>query len=274
MWWISVAAGAASGAFAVLLASFVFGSGPKSVHSAGKTHRFIYLVVFALTWSITNQFIVPQLQLTYAADSLDEAFAAHPAFAALKKYEPQTYAEMLAQGKKDLKAGLEMPVIQSNGRRHLSTLIEKRMPVADDRAVAGYMKVMVAEMRELHAAGDAACYTFLFPESGPPFNLVTRIQSQTRNADGAALARVIETAATAPQQKVSLESVQPQLMPVAVEVQGKHGPKAFDLLNTMQSTPEDKRKVCEVTIDLYAGILKADAASAGRVIRAMLANGG
>lgn len=213
--------------------------------------------------------MTPQVEQWYVAEHLEDVLAENPAYASLRQYEPTTFRTMLASGKQSIREGAPIEAIQASMRVHLMPVIERSIPIAEDHAVYGYMKVMTKEIRELHAGGDEACYTFLNPGTGAVFDATRRFQPETLRADLEALGAVIRSAATTKQARVGLKDVQPQLARVTASLAEKYGAEA-DLLNAPQSTMRNKRRACELVAFVYDEVLALPPNEGGRVLRAML----
>jgi len=263
--WINIIAGAVLGALAAIVINLVV----KRTTLADSVKRTVQIVAVTATVVIGVNLIGPPLQAQYSISEAEENLLNQPDYAAMKKHEPEAYQQMMAILRDGLKAGNSVADIQVAARSVLTGLLEKRMPVAGDAAVVDYMKVSMRELREIHAGGDDACYTFLNPASGKPFDVTKRVSSVTMEADGRALAAVIESAATAPQPRVNLAEHEVSFVKVVEKLQAKYGDD-LAMLDKPQTTPTAKRRVCEMTADLYDDIFAMPSDQAGKLIRALL----
>jgi hypothetical protein len=269
--WIGMLVGAASGALAVLLFAGIMRLSGSDPAKPKTWQKWGYYLLFAFVFGVSKEAITPRIALWYQLENLEsELVATNPAFTALQKFEPQTFALIVADAKATIQAGGSVKEADAKMRSHFAPLMEKRLPIAEDILVHRYMKVNIQELRELMTGGDDACYTLMFPASGPPIDVFRRLNPDTLKADLAAAAMVIESAATRAQKPVELEGeLLEAAAPVFGKVQSKHGHE-WDLIDTPQSTLKGKRYVCQIVHDLYDGILALPPETGGRVVRAML----
>lgn len=266
--WINLLVGAVLGALAVFVINLIL----KRTTLADGVKRTVQTVAVTATVVIGVNLISPPLQAQYAISNVEENLLKQPAYAAMKKHEPEAYQRIMDILQEGLKADKPVADIQVAARSVLSDLIEKRIPVADDAVVVDYMKVSMRELREIHAGSDDACYTFLNPTSGKPFDVTKRVSSATMEADGRALAAVIESAATAPQPRVNLAEYEVSFVKVVEKLQAKYGDD-LAMLDKLQTALPAKRRVCEMTADLYDEIFAMPPDQAGKITRAMLGSG-
>lgn len=268
--WIPILVGAGAGALVVVSFHAVLRLLGVNTTVPKRWQQIAYAVVFALTWSLANHLVTPRVQQWHIASNLEANLVdGSPAFAAIQKYEPQVFARMVAEARAAYGQGAGVEETQAKMRAQLVPLIEQRLQVASDAAVHAYMKVNMQELSELLAGTDAACYTFLFSQSGPAPDITRRVKSETMKQDQAALAVLIESAATAPQKRIAMAEVEQDLEPILGAIRDKFGAD-IELLSIQQTGVSAKRRACEITLDMYSRVLALPPAQAGRLLRAML----
>lgn len=266
MIWISIFIGVISGAAAALVAGLLV----KDRKEHKGRYQIAVAACFALFFVVAKATIAPPLQGHYMAYAIEGALTDSVAFVALKKHEPEAYRGIMDQAKQALKDGKPMVEVTHQMRAYIPKVVEKRLPRASDEAAFSYMRANIEELKELMAVQDDACYRFLFPGTGAPIDVQARLKKETMQADLQGLAKVLESAATAPQPVPRLEEVQPFLGPIYAEVASKHG-KDVEGVAAPQTGLRARRKVCEIMVDLYGKILVLPPPQSGKVIRFILA---
>jgi hypothetical protein len=132
-----------------------------------------------------------------------------------------------------------------------------------------YISVTMDELDEIYEGGGDLCHQFLFPQPGRFLDVRDHVSKELLAADLAALAKVIETSAKDPQEPPTEAEVMPQLQPVFLSLAGKYGDE-LSLMQNPTAPGVDKRRVCELTSDLYDEILAMSPSDGGRVLRFML----
>jgi hypothetical protein len=234
-----------------------------------KVPNWVFSVIAVTTVVVGIRVIGPVADEWLAIKNLDGHLSDNPAFAALKRHEPAVYKAMIQKAEAAHGNGASLEAAVGVMRSELGPLVEKKVPVASDESAADYMAIMILEAGDLYAGNDDACYAFMFPGNGAVNDFTKRVPAHRLSADTAALAKLIESAATKPNTRVTIEQVQPDLQPIVLSIAEKYG-KDFDLINSPQTTLPAKRRVCSMIIDLYGRILELPKQQAGRVLRAML----
>lgn len=269
--WIGAIVGGISGALAVLL----FAGGLRLVggkQSEPKTwHKWAYYGLFALVWGVSKETVTPEVQRWYYVQTIEERLAeSNPAFAALQRHEPAAFKQMAAAARESLTGGSDGDAAVSVMRAHFAPLMEKRLPVASDEAATAYMKVTIQEVRELMAGGGDHCYTHLYPGTGPAPDLTRLVKAETLKADLSAAAAVIESAATKPQPALSLEgAILEAAQPAFERLGAKYSRGDFTLVDSPQTALKERRRVCELTVDLFTEVFALQKDS-GKVLRALI----
>lgn len=266
--WINIAVGAVLGGFVGFILSFAL----RTTHVSERAKRVIQSICIGFAVVIGSKFVSPPLQLKYAMSQIEDQLSrTNPAFVAMKTHEPEAYAQVIARTSAGLEAGKTVPEIQVDVRNTITGILEKKLPVAADDSVLEYMRVTVLGIRELYVKNDEACYTYLFPESGPPFDITQRLTKATMDAEASALAAVISAASTNPQKRVSIDEFEADLAYIYLTALKKYGADV-EMLNVPQTALPAKRRVCEMVVDLYENVFALPREKAGRIVRAMLSS--
>ena len=264
--WISIALAALSGALAFGIATLAVRN-PKE-----KRVAFILtgVLAFVVLETMTVWFLLPRIEAWDNARRIESAFQGIPAFQAIKEHDPKTYQAMVTELATALNNGATEAEILAKVRSHIGRVIQTRLPSASDEAVVDYMKIMLAEMKELDSRGNDLCYRFLFPEESGPIDGRKYFSAEMQQADLAALALVIKTSAENPQPPPAEAEVSRQLSPIYQELGKEYGD---DLLMLQHPTAPnvDKNKICTMAMSLYSKILELSENESGKILRFMLA---
>lgn len=247
--WYSIGLAAASGGIAALIASLIFGKKTEKKTA----YTIVVVVLFVVINTLSKQFILPELNGYKAVADIESAFNEIPAFASIKRYEPETYQKLVDSLAAVTKQGYSQQQAIDLVRSQISGLVESRMPHASDEAILAYMSVMVTEMDELHKKGNGLCYKLLFPQVGGGIDGRKVFSQETQKKDLMALDEIIKTSNT--KKPIPSEStVMPSLEPIFVSLYSKFG-EDVSMIENPTAANVDKEKVCNITMNLYKEIL-------------------
>ncbi len=259
----SIGLAAASAVAAAIIASLIFGRKPEK-----KTAYTVVIVILFLGFNaLSKEYILPKLNAKKVMADIQTAFNEVPAFVSIKKYEPEIYQTIIASVAVATRDGASQQQMIDMMRQQISTLVESRMPHASDSALLGYVDVMVAEMEVLNKQGAGLCYKFLFPAIAGGINPRTSFSAEMQKRDLAALDEIIKTSNT--KQAIPEQStVLPFLQPVIASLNEKYGDDV-SILDNPAAPNVDKDKVCQISIDLYRGVLALPPEQSAPVLRWM-----
>ncbi|PJE78253.1 hypothetical protein CI610_02815 [invertebrate metagenome] len=265
--WYSVGLAAASGGIAALIASLIFGKKPEKKTA----YTIVVVVLFVVLNTLSKQFILPKLNAYKAVADIESSFNEIPAFASIKKYEPETYQRLVDSLAEVTNQGYNQQQAIDLVRTQISGLVESRMPHASDEAILTYMSVMVTEMDELHKQGKGLCYKLLLPQIEGGIDGRKVFSKETQKKDLMALDEIIKTSNT--KKTIPSESaVMPSLEPIFVSLYSKFGDDVA-MIENPTATNVDKDKVCSITMDLYKEILALPPEQAASALRWMFGQG-
>lgn len=262
--WYSVGLAAASGGIAALIASLLFGKKPEKKTA----YTIVSVALFVVLNTLSRQFILPELNSRKAIADIESALNEIPAFASIKKYEPETYKELVGSLSDASRQGYSQQQAIDLVRSQISGLVGSRMPHASEEAILTYMGVMVAEMGELQRQGEGLCFKLLFPQVGGGLDGRKVFSQETQKKDLLALDEIIKTSNT---KKVipSESEVMPSLEPIFASLYTKFG-EDVSMIQNPTATNVDKDKVCSITMELYKQILDLPPEQAASALRWML----
>ncbi|MEO8153263.1 MAG: hypothetical protein ABI605_09365 [Rhizobacter sp.] len=263
--WISVVVSAVCGALGGVLATLVV----RDRKSKRGLYAAVFVVSAGLLFALGRVYVTPWLQARYDASTLDSALSSNAAFAAIKKFDPKVYDQMMSELRAGLLRGQGKAELIDLVRSQVTTLVQKRLPHASDEAASEYMRVMVREMGELRQRGGDLCYRFLFAQPGQGLDLSKYVSPSTVEADFAALSQVVRTSTVEPQPIPQQAEVSERLKPVVAALAARYG-QDLALLQQPQAPGIDRDKLCAMSIDMYTVILQLPPADSGKLIRFLM----
>ena len=138
--------------------------------------------------------------------------------------------------------------------RHISTIMDMRLPWASDEAILSYVEVMVDEIQELQDHGGDHCYRLLFPEVNDDIHDYKILSKEVQYRSLAAIDLTIKSY-DAIRRIPSDEEVLQTLEPIYAELYETFGDDMLALDDPIGNNM-DKERACEITKMLYLKILQ------------------
>lgn len=256
----------------------------------------IFGAVVVVVGVITATVVFPML----LEKNAERELAKVPAFQQIARWEPAAYARMKATMVESLRHR-ESPA-QAQGRvRVLVTEIAKPyMKTASDEALIEYIRVNIDELRQMTAKDPTVALEVLGGRTD--MDLRQYIDEKTQNRDAAALAEIIRSGvakeagyqndkratqlikevgasmradfgddAALPSQIVHRTPEQWRQFAAAGQSQDAY--ETALIAHGLMSKPPEKRRICEMTIELYDRVLALRTDQAAQVLRLMLTHG-
>ncbi len=177
---------------------------------------------------------------------------------------------IIASVKKAVSEGASEDDVRRITQGYLAPLVQRRIPSASNEAVVRYMRVTVAEIRELHALPGDLGYQFLFPGADGLVNPRNYVSKEVLDEDQAAMTEVVRSSATDPQPLPDEAIVTPLISAVFGELAEEHSEDVW-MLDEPTAPDVDKTIVTTMVISLYEKILSLPESESGMVLRYMLA---
>ncbi len=260
--WYSIGLAALSGGFAALIASLIFGK------TAKKTAYIIVVVILFVVFNLlSKQFILPEINAYKAKSDIESSFENVPAFASIKKYDPEIYKKLLLSLTEASDKGYSRQEAIDLVRTQLTGLVVSRLPHASDEAIISYLSVMVEEMGELQSQGEDLCFKFLFPQVAGGIDGQKLFSQKTQKKNLAALDEIIKTS-NLKRPLPAEKDVMPFIEPVFVNLFQKYGDD-ISMIESPLASNIDKTKVCNITKNLYKQIIELPIEQAAPTLRWM-----
>lgn len=262
------------------------GVGPRAV--------WAILVVLVVAGFITKLVVLPML----LARSADHELAKIPAGRLIARWEPAAYARMKATMVESLRHHESTAQAQGRVRALVSEIAKPYMKTASDEALIEYFRVTIDEMRQMTAKDPSVAFDVLGGRTD--IDVGQYIDEQTQNRDAAALAGIISTGVAKEAGYQDAPRATELTRKVVASMRADFGADAELPSQIVRRTPEqwrefaaagrpedpyeaalishglvtrpDKRRVCEMTLELYNRILALRADQAAQVLRLMLAS--
>lgn len=206
------------------------------------------------------------------ADELDGEFAKVPIFAAIQKYEPATYRQFRDSLASSVSAGDTRMEMIVKARPIIMALAKKYLPIASGDAMMEMASISADEMDQIGAKDPVACYRLI---TSAPIDIQRYVSPDLVGRELAALTRVIESGAAAPQPIPSEASVMPALEELRARIADKYGEDAaaLDALSApADAPPPDHVKVCRMTAAFYREVIAFDAERRDMLLRFMFSS--
>jgi hypothetical protein len=193
-----------------------------------------------------------------------------PVYQAIKDYEPAVYAQIKQAILTAIVNKSPKELMWSQTRPLLAAVIERRSKTASDEALQQLSTVIVDVVTTLHARGDVTCFQVLFPQAGPAIDIRGILGEDAAQRELAAQTAIIRSSATAPQPTPLEADVAGVLKTVVAPLQAKYTNVELAMLEKPGAAGVDKRKICEMTVDLYREVLKLPKQESGKLLRFMI----
>jgi hypothetical protein len=257
---IAVLVGLFMGAAAVALAYFIIKPGPGA---RGALFGMVLVLLLIAGQFAGYKYVTPRVQAAIAGPSLDD----EALFRTIRKHEPEMYARLEREYKAALKAGDKDAFMQS-AISEVGTLAQKHLPKASNKSVNDFMGHAVVQLKELQRKPGDACYRFLFPKVSGPADLSVLPKSMV-DANATYLEAVLVSAIERPQEMPSESQSMQTLQPILMRLANSYG-QDLQLLARPGGSGVERRRVCEISIDLYDQILALPADESANVLRFMI----
>ena len=173
---------------------------------------------------------------------------------ALKKSAPDTYNKLLEVIAKAYKGGRTTREINNIVRSVMFNLVESRLAHASDSAILDYMEIVILQMIELNQLEGDICYT-TFTYDGKGYVDRKHTSKELLKREITAMNNVLMTSV---EQKLipSIIEAGTIMEPIDSFLENKYG-DGYELFGNIPSQPtsEEKKLVCDISIDFFSMLL-------------------
>jgi hypothetical protein len=257
---IAVLVGLFMGVVAVALAWFIIKPGTGA---RGALFGMVLALLVIVGQYVGYKHVTPRVQAGLARPSLDD----EQLFRTIRKYEPVMFERLERDYRAALEAG-NKDVFMQAAIAEVGTLAQKHMPKASNKSVNDFMGHAVVQLKELQRKPGDACYRFLFPKVSGAADLSV-LPKRMVDANATYLEAVLVSAIERPQGIPSEGQSMQTLQPILVRLARDYG-QDLQLLARPVTSDVERRRVCEISIDLYDQILALPGEDSGNVLRYMI----
>jgi hypothetical protein len=193
-----------------------------------------------------------------------------PLYKDIQEYEPADFQALIMDAKLRFSQGASELEIIDYLKKHIVKIVRKRLPIAPNKELVSYTRVMVAEIRELTAKDPNLCFQMLFPEKFGPINLSDHISKETQKAEFTALSALIQASTRTPEKTPEKAEVAEQLNPIFLKLHDIYGEKVL-FFDDPDNSKVSKKDACHMIADVYDLILTMHDAQSGPTLRHMFA---
>lgn len=261
--WLGVVTGALAGAVAGGLSQVIMRKLGREIPGV---RMVVFLAAFGLASVATREYALPQLM----AAQMESDLLTLPMYQALQEHEPAVYTKIAQAVRNGVANKTPNEVIWARTRPLISEVLDRRAKTASDDGVRQFSSAAVDIVSMLHARGDATCYQYLFPQTGPPIDLLALLGKEAAEVELAAVTAIIRSSATAPQPVPTEANVERSLQTVAAALHAKYTEADLEAFQNPTAAKVNKQKICEMSADLYREVLKLQAHDSGTLLRFMM----
>ncbi len=213
--------------------------------------------------------VTPTTEIEDPLNELELSLSEIPAYKQISMYDTQAFQRIKREIQQALAKGESKSQIIQRIRFIIGGLVEKYLPISSDKALLGYMNVVIQEIEELANQSPELCYKFLFPQQYGTIDVTKYIKPETQQADLEALAAVIRSGAEASAEMKDFPEYDALIQSIIINLHETYGDDAL-LLENPHAPGIDKRKFCRIMVALYREILKLPQRESCLVLRSML----
>ena len=221
---------------------------------------FIPLYVFS------NAYVLPRIESWRVELSLRSV----PAFREIAASDPATYEKIRVV----FRDAVGKPNAEAYARTHVAALISASLPEhvgrASDESLIAFARASTRVIQALNATNPDACYQFLFPDRANNSHPVTIADNEAQTQMLDSMAAIYRSSANTPEQMVDLGKGEQLLQSLATGLAKDYGSDVRFLLESPGDRAGRKR-MCDISAELYRRVADLPPSDAGTVLRYMLA---
>jgi hypothetical protein len=244
-----------------------FAAALVAMFSRGRNSGAAFAAAAVIGGLLGSQVAAPRVHAWWEVRNAESTLLEQRVYRVIQKYEPATYAKLLAEYKLAAQDKSRLAKFLSIVIAEVGTVTAKRMSTASDEALLPFTREMVANMRALQPKGDS-CFRFLFPQVSGPVDTGQFFGQEAQQRSLDVLAAVIESSAVNPTPPPPPTEMQLKLAPILSAMFQEFGADT-QMLADPGAPGVDRAKVCAITISLYERILRLPERDAALVMRGL-----
>jgi hypothetical protein len=267
MFW-AVVIGAVCGALAGALASLIV----RDASERRGLHLAVMVGLFVMLNGAARSTVLPEIRAWQARSAAQELMSENRALELLVREHPELGDQFEGMLVRVVSSGASRDEARKQGmawgRSTIAPYVARYSRRASAESLSAYTATMIEILETLAARDAQACYGILFGAGSvtPPSDAQSR-----RLVD--AMAALIESALSDPQQEVSPGEGDRLLEDLVARLQARHGDAFIADLQLLARPLErgvDRAAVCTATLEMYREVMTMPEARRGRLLRHML----
>ncbi len=212
--------------------------------------------------------IAPQQRQQEKRITAEKRFGEMPGFRTIKVQQPGLFKQLQQEYSGALQEGMNEQQALEDLRPALSDLINQRVSYVNDAQLHSFMQISLEEMKLIRQKSAQLCYRFLFPQINGGINTSEVLPQALRDREMVALDEFLVQSRGA-KQPMNVAQSRADLEALVSTLYAKWG-SDLQTLNSPAEAGADKRKLCDMTIDLYQSVLALPVNQSAGVLRIIL----
>jgi hypothetical protein len=237
-----------------------------------KEKKVPFAIVMALCFVVLNiistKYVKPHVDSWYYGKQISKSLLDIRVYQEIKKYDPKFYEQIENELKLSMSKGETQAQATARIRSAVSQNASKYIPVASDESLIHFAEITIDTMKQLTKIDPSLTYKFLFPKEYGSIQVGKYVTEQNQTALLDSLAEIIRTGASNPKVVTDLDQANLYLENVRTSLYQKYGDELYEL-SDFHSPNIDKRRACNLLIDLYEEVFKLPKGQKTLVLRSM-----
>ncbi|MDN0089168.1 DNA gyrase [Yersinia nurmii] len=237
----------------------------------GKIGKFSGVMLVATPIIIGNFVYYKYINQNIDRAEVEYSIEKFAVYQTIKQQDPTLYTNLVNRLVALKSGGSSEQEIIDEIKQSVALLTVSKIQSAPDKSVVEYMSVILDELH-FYQENDKThqlCYKALYPQVEGGVNTVKELPATLVQRDLEALNNLF-TASTGKPIKPENEQYRGQLEAIVQELHQKYGDDLLMLSNPTAANV-DRKKVCDMAVELYGNVLRLPQKEAGTIIRTMLA---
>ncbi len=194
-----------------------------------------------------------------------EEFLNIPVYKTIQKYEPKVFEQIITDINEQYKNGSTLNKLQETGAKHLMVLANRLLPMSSNETLIRFVQLISDTLKKLVVIDPLLCLKWLYPEQFGTLDIYKYLSYEVLESFDAVTSIVISDAYEKEIPLVDLETVEPQIQKIALQL----GEDALYIVvghEKLQNSDQYKR-YCDAQINFFELILAEDKEIAANVLR-------
>ena len=231
------------------------------------THNELLQAGVITRFAADNEVAVSGLEATDRV-LVEQDLLRDPVFAAMKKYEPNTYEQWLTYIRSLLLQGKSSVEVRAEFRPIMVAFYKKQLPYVSDSVARKFAALVVEQINYLETTHGSGCYDYFF--DGEQLD-TPRPSEELQRKESGIIAEVIMSAKESGRSPPNSGQIQRSMSPIVGILQQRYRDDEIGWLTDPAAGKKDKLKMCRLFQDSYREILNRPEKESGQVLRYLLA---